>query len=304
MEGGPAVSVVIPTYNREDTLGDAIDSVLGQTYTDFELIIVDDGSTDNTENAVKGYNDPRLRYVVHEQNMGVSEARNSGIRASNGDYIAFLDSDDRWRPNKLQRQIAALEQKSEEWIAAYCGFSYNKKSLMQRLKYHVFNHLFQTSSKKRGGAELIKEILTLNLRIGSGSTLIIKRSAITELDGFDQELDIHEDWDLIIRLLQHGKLEYVEEDLVVGRKSNDPSPVDMHEAKLRFLSKHSSVVAELENENHGVTNIHQFHLGGYYIREGEFSNGHRHIDLSMIRNPKHFVLLVYWTSIGMKNTFR
>ncbi|WP_435156855.1 glycosyltransferase family 2 protein [Haladaptatus sp. DFWS20] len=303
MEGGPTVSVVIPTYNRADVIGGAIDSVLNQNFNDFELLIVDDGSTDHTQTVVDDYSDPRLRYIVHQQNMGVSETRNSGIMAADGDYIAFLDSDDRWKPRKLQRQIAALERKSEEWIAAYCGFSYNKQSPMQRLKYYVFDHLFHTSSKKSGGADLIREILMLNLRIGPGSTLIVKRNAITEVDGFDHQLDIHEDWDLIIRLLRYGKLEYVEEDLVVIHESNDPSPIDMRDAKQQFLSKHSGAIAELEDKNHDVTNLHQFHLGGCYIREGEFTNGHHYIDPSMIRKPKHFLQLIYWMFIGVKMRF-
>ena len=88
------VSVIIPTYNRAHLVGRAIRSVLNQTYQDFEIIVVDDCSTDNTEEIVKGFNDHRIRYMRHDRNRGGSAARNTGIKASQGKYIAFLDSDD------------------------------------------------------------------------------------------------------------------------------------------------------------------------------------------------------------------
>jgi glycosyltransferase involved in cell wall biosynthesis len=104
----PAVSVVIPTFNRATLVGYAIESVLGQTYQDFEVIVVDDGSTDHTPEEVARFGD-RIRYL-HQKNMGVSAARNTGIRAARGKWIAFLDSDDRWRPAKLERQLHCLQK--------------------------------------------------------------------------------------------------------------------------------------------------------------------------------------------------
>lgn len=98
----PTVSVVIPTYNRAHLVGRAIQSVLNQTYQDFEIIVVDDGSTDNTEEVVKSFNDPRIRYIRHDQNRGGSAARNTGIKMARGEYIAFQDSDDEWLPEKLE----------------------------------------------------------------------------------------------------------------------------------------------------------------------------------------------------------
>jgi glycosyltransferase involved in cell wall biosynthesis len=90
----PLVTVIIPTYNRARLLGRAIDSVLAQIFTDFELIIVDDGSVDNTRQLVLGYADQRIRYLRHERNQGANAARNTGVRAATGKYVAFLDSDD------------------------------------------------------------------------------------------------------------------------------------------------------------------------------------------------------------------
>lgn len=104
----PKVSVIIPAYNQANFIDKAIESVLRQTYQDFEIIIINDGSKDNTEEIVKNYSDFRIRYIYHENNMGVSEARNTGIRASRGDYIALLDSDDEFLSERLGKQIQLL----------------------------------------------------------------------------------------------------------------------------------------------------------------------------------------------------
>src|SRR6056297_1399486 len=117
----PTVSVIVPTYNRADSLPRTIDSVLAQTHDDLELVVVDDASTDDTETVVERYEDDRVTYLEHATNRGGSAARNTGIRASDGDYVAFLDSDDEWHPEKLERQVRELESRSEEWVAAYCG---------------------------------------------------------------------------------------------------------------------------------------------------------------------------------------
>jgi len=111
----PKVSIVVPTYNRADFLPKAIQSVLNQTYRDWEMIIVDDGSTDNTEEVVKGYKEERIRYIVHKYNLGLSAARNTGIKNSRGKYIALLDSDDEWFPEKISCQINIFQKRDSEF---------------------------------------------------------------------------------------------------------------------------------------------------------------------------------------------
>ncbi|MFC6974687.1 glycosyltransferase family 2 protein [Halomicroarcula sp. GCM10025709] len=118
----PRVSVVVPTYNRADTVGRAVESALAQTVTDIEVVVVDDGSTDDTAAVVTGIDDERVRYLAHERNRGRSAARNTGIEAARGEYVAFLDSDDRWLPGKLDRQLAELSRRPPEWIGVYCEF--------------------------------------------------------------------------------------------------------------------------------------------------------------------------------------
>lgn len=116
------VSVVIPTYNRAPTLPRALESTLAQTIDDLEILVVDDGSTDDTASVLATYQDvdSRVRPVVHATNQGANVARNTGIEHARGEYIAFLDSDDEWHPEKLERQLAALEDRPDEWVGVYC----------------------------------------------------------------------------------------------------------------------------------------------------------------------------------------
>lgn len=115
----PTVSVIIPTYNRARMVGRAIRSVLNQTYQDFEIIVVDDGSTDDTEGVVRGFNDDRIRYMRHDENKGAAAARNTGIKAALGEYVAFQDSDDEWLPEKLEKQVRVLQNAPAEVGVVY-----------------------------------------------------------------------------------------------------------------------------------------------------------------------------------------
>ncbi len=121
-EKRPTVSVIIPTYNRAHLLGRAIESVLDQTYQDFEIIVVDDASADETEEVVKSFGDDRINHIRHQKNKGGSAARNTGIKAARGEFIAFLDSDDEWVPKKLEKEIDRLQTLSNEVGVVYSGF--------------------------------------------------------------------------------------------------------------------------------------------------------------------------------------
>ena len=118
MSSNPSVSVIIPTYKRAHLVTRAIDSVLNQTFSDVEVIVVDDGSPDNTEEVVRGVVDGRVRYIRHEVNRGLAAAgRNTGIAMARGYYIAFLDDDDEWRADKLEKQLEAIKS----YDAVLCG---------------------------------------------------------------------------------------------------------------------------------------------------------------------------------------
>ncbi len=121
MSDFPIVSVVIPAFNRVGTIREAVKSVLSQSHADLELLVVDDGSSDGTMSALADMTDPRLRLLANPRNMGPGAARNTGIRAARGDWVAFQDSDDEWLPDKLAKQLARIAQTGPGCVAAYCG---------------------------------------------------------------------------------------------------------------------------------------------------------------------------------------
>ena len=123
------VSVVIPTYNRADFICDAIDSVLNQTHSNIEIIVVDDGSTDNTSAVLEKYQD-RIK-IIRQENQGCSAARNSGIRFCSGNYVAFLDSDDKWLPQKTEEQLALLNQTGANVPCCWCNILVEKNGTVQ-----------------------------------------------------------------------------------------------------------------------------------------------------------------------------
>jgi len=188
----PRVSVVIPTYNRGSLLPRAIESALAQTFSDFELIVVDDGSTDHTSEVVRGIADPRIRLVGDTTNRGPSAARNQGIREARCGLVAFLDSDDEWLPRKLELQLARLEGDPDPRTAlAYCRV-YTYDDLAQR-PVHEFG-------EPREGA-LFHDLLA-GWHPVTTSLFLIRRAALLEVGGFDETFHCGEDYDLWLRLAQ------------------------------------------------------------------------------------------------------
>lgn len=228
----PLVSVVIPTYQRSQLVPRAIRSVLAQTYQYLEVIIVDDCSQDDTGAVVAAIGDARLRYVRHEQNKGLPAARNTGIRAARGSYIAFLDDDDEWRPVKIERQLRAIG----DCDAVLCAVAVNG--------VHV--------------APFGKERITLaDLRKGNQfapSGLVAKTAALRDV-WFDEALRVGEDWDAYIRLAQTYRLGYVKEPLVVYYQQGQTSMTS--EAKDLSL-------AEIENRMQ-VLRKHECFFGPYWM---------------------------------------
>ncbi|MBE9004344.1 glycosyltransferase family 2 protein [Fortiea sp. LEGE XX443] len=189
----PSVTVVIPTFNRSHLLPRAIYSILAQTFSDFELIIVDDGSTDNTAEVVKGFTDPRIIFLPLDKNYGGSYARNQGIKAACTELIAFLDSDDEWLPEKLELQIARLQASDDPQAAVvYClGYEcVEERKKIPNLVLHegdVFDHLL------RGWLP------------PTTSLFMVKRSALLEVGGFDESLLSFQDYDLWLSLAAANK---------------------------------------------------------------------------------------------------
>ncbi len=198
----PEVSVIIPTYNRGWVLKEAIDSVLAQEFKDFELIVVDDGSTDNTGEILDSYEQDIL--VLRQPNKGVSAARNRGIDAAEGRLIAFLDSDDLWLPRKLSSQVdffnsnpaAVINQTEEIWVRN--GVRVNPKT-----RHHKFSGMIFERS--------------LALCLVSPSAVMIKKNLFSEVGVFDENLPACEDYDLWLRISCRYPVHLIETPLIMKR---------------------------------------------------------------------------------------
>lgn len=200
----PTVSVILPTYNRAHLIGRAIQSVLAQTYHDFELIIIDDGSTDNTRSVIEDFDDDRIVYIKHEQNKGVAAARNTGIATVKGKYIAFLDSDDQWMPGKLASQIDILANTTPDIGVVVSGYIWIKGSNKVYLpeQHYVRQYLNEPSS----GVSVILTLL---------QTSLVKKECFEKVGLFDEQLRTSSDTEMIIRLARHYTYLYVEEPLAI-----------------------------------------------------------------------------------------
>jgi glycosyltransferase involved in cell wall biosynthesis len=202
----PLVSVIIPTYNRGWIVQEAVDSVLAQDFSDYELIVVDDGSSDNTPAILKAYG--RQFTVLHQPNKGVSAARNRGIAAAAGRFIAFLDSDDLWLPKKLSSQVdffnrhpdAVLNQTQEHWIRN--GVRVNPKK-----RHHKFSGMIFEKS--------------LALCLVSPSAVMIKKSLFDTVGVFDEQLPACEDYDLWLRISCRYPVYLIDTPLIIKRGGHD-----------------------------------------------------------------------------------
>jgi len=211
----PKVSVVIPTYNRADKVRRAIECVLAQTYAACEIIVVDDGSTDGTREVAQGFGrNPSsavpVRYAYQEQ-QGPSGARNTGIYTANGDWVAFLDSDDRWLPEKLERQVRALEVFGSEYGACFTDARHVNNSDWRRTVFEQSDGPFETSMGVLQNAPRVIANANHGIRV---QTLVVRRDVIDRSGGFDPHLRICEDNDFVFRLALHTHYCYVNEALV------------------------------------------------------------------------------------------
>ena len=184
----PTVSVIITTYNRAHVLGRSIQSVLNQTFQDFELIIVDDASTDNTGSLVKRFRSKKIKYIRHQVNQGGSVAPNTGLRLAKGDYIAFQDDDDEWMPEKLERQMKVICAAPPE-----VGVVYTKFIQYDRFGDYVPLHKI---AKKEG--YLFKQLL--DECFIQWQTALIKKECFDKVGLINENILFARDWDLLLRI--------------------------------------------------------------------------------------------------------
>ncbi len=201
----PLVSAVIPTYNSANTLRRAIDSVLSQNYSALELIVVDDASSDETHEVVEALRDPRLRYIKLAQNGGVSNARNKGVEAAQGEFIAFLDADDAWLPGKIKSQMA--EATSRDGITLVFCAAHDVSPSGEVVGVNNFGRV--PVSGARAWVALLEYAYIIT------STALIPKACFERVGGFNPELRVAEDQDLWIRLALLGEVAFVNEVFVI-----------------------------------------------------------------------------------------
>lgn len=234
MSAEPLVSVVLPTYNRPATLSRAMQSVLRQTCRDLELIVVDDCSPQDPEEAVLrvAEGDGRVRYVRRETNGGPAAARNTGLALARGRYVAFQDSDDEWLAAKLDRQLEVLEAAGEGVALCVSGYYVQAPSYAYRIYYLGARNLLFPTDLRRQALE--------NFYFPT-PTWLVRRKALQASGFFDEELRCWEDWELAIRLGAVGKIVLLDEGLHL--KYESPGSVNLQErswgpAMRRIIERH------------------------------------------------------------------
>jgi len=288
------VSVIIPTYNRAHLVGRAIQSVLNQTYQDFELIIVDDGSTDNTEEVIRKFqeHDKKIKYIKHDKNKGSSAARNTGIKASRGEYIAFQDSDDEWFPEKLKKQMEFFKNMPVEVGIVY--------SDMWRITGNIKRYFY--SPKIMPKHKIIYErALDYGVSNIGIQTSLIKKEVFDKAGMFDEKFSRFIDLEFFIRLSKYYYFFHIEEPLVnyfdadKGISSNTKALIT---ARKLILEKY---FADIKKDKKILAN-HYLGIGTSLCVNGEIEEGESYFIkafkiYSNIKKDKK-LLSKYYFSIG------
>lgn len=214
----PVVSVVIPAYNMEGFIGQAIDSVLGQTYQQFEVIVVDDGSSDGTVRSAAQIADPRVRIITHTHQRGPSAARNTGIVRAGGDYIGFLDADDIWLPEKLEQQVELLSTRHALGFV-YCG-AHQVDSSLRFLRTPALGPPWP----KAGREAFVRLFSREYFVVAPLSTMVLRRTCLDQVGLFDEAIVQGEELDLLLRLAQSWDIAFVPEPLVLYRVTGHFNP--------------------------------------------------------------------------------
>ncbi len=296
----PIFSVLIPTYNRANLLPRAIQSVLHQTYTNFEILVVDDASTDNTSTIVKQFKDERITYTCRDVNQGNAAAKNSGISQARGQYIAFLDDDDEYLPNFLSSMQAALSIASHDVGFLWCGVQNIIDTPTGEIPTDI--DLWQPQYKSREHAYLS----FLHWRsISAHNGLTIRKSCFNTVGMFDESLRKAVDTDLLIRLVRHYDFTVVP-DVLVKHHSHSGPRVRKNaqwgaDAYAQIIKKHEDT---LRKHPDLWTELH-YKAGWQYYHAGDRSNGRKFIQQALQKKRfdlKCWTALFLFEGLGIKGS--
>lgn len=283
------ISVIIPTYKRAEKLVKAINSVLGQTYKNIEIIVIDDNNPESkyrktTEILMKDFlYDYRIKYLKHNANMGGAAARNTGIKNSSGDIISFLDDDDSFLPGKTKRQIEFLLT-NKDFKGVYCGSIRNGKEISSNLQ-----------------GNLTEQLLLFETTIFT-PTIMLHKSAVVELNGFNENFKRHQDYEFLLRFFEKYKIGVIE-DCLVRLGNNEGENIlhgkDLEVLKKYFLTQFDFKLRDLEKDNPGITKrIYCRNYSKVFL--SHLKHGHYKLALNLchrliIRYPKTFCIEVFWS---------
>lgn len=280
------VSVVIPTYNFGSFIADAITSVLAQTHPAAEIIVVDDGSTDDTESIVRKFSE-NVRYIKQE-NAGVCAARNLGVAESCGKYIAFLDADDAWLPDKIEKQVAKFARDDGIGLV-HCGMKEFDSESGDTLQLHL-----------EGGEGWVAQRIALWEKpvIGPPSSIMVRREVIDEVGGFDTRLKNGEDWEFCLRVARKYKVGFVAEVLVNYRNHGDNATKNIDEMERSTLVAWAKAFDTSDDnflrlKRRSYANLHKV-LAGSYLQSGQYGGFVRNLIKSLWFKPS---FLRYYLSL-------
>jgi len=283
----PTITVIMPTYNRASLISRALKSVVNQTLNDLEVIVVDDASTDNTNNVVKNFSDTRVKYIRHSENKGGPSARNTGIEIAKGEFIAFLDDDDEWTPEKLEKQLSKFSHCHESIGLVYCGFDYT-----------ILNQSIYTSTPNLRG-NLFNRILETNI-IGSVSLPLIRKDCFSQIGMFDESLESCQDWDFWIRLSKSYEIDFAPEILVRRYIHGNQITTNLNKKILgreMILNKHKNDL----NKRQSTLSLHFRRLGSLYCLNEQPIEGRKHFLNSIRSDPKNWGCYVHLFLMFLSN---
>jgi len=291
----PIVTVIIPTYNRAHLIGRSITSVLGQTYQDFELIVIDDGSTDNTEEIARRFSDKRLRYIRRNKNSGTPAIpTNEGIRTATGKYIAIQDSDDEWLPTKLEKQMNVFKSAPPKVGVVYTD--------MWRITENGKKEYWHSPKIMPEDGIIYKDALGFRVeRIGT-VTLLLRKECFDKVGLFDVKLPMYIDTEFLIRLSKYYYFYHLQEPLANYFATSGSIALDVKSkaiARELILEKY---FADIKNDRKLLAR-HYFAIGNLLCADADIRQGRNYIVkaiLSYPLNAKH-VLAALISLLGQRS---
>ncbi|MCD7855840.1 MAG: glycosyltransferase family 2 protein [Clostridiales bacterium] len=259
------VSIIIPTYKGEDNIKNAVESVLNQSYKDLEVIVVDDNGLGsehqiNTEKILSLFkNDNRFKYIAHEKNKNGSAARNTGIAASRGEYIGFLDDDDVFLREKTEKQVEMFSKLSPDYGMIYGAFR------------EIINDSHFRIVKAENNDDFLFDFLCDKI-IACSSTVLIRRSVLDKVKGWDESFKRHQDLEFFARVAFLYKTAYLPEICVEKKKldRNTPEASVYEQYHMHYLNKMEFIVKSFDkNRQKKFYDHHYFEMGKMYIKEGK-----------------------------------